>query len=73
MQATQKRMSVRNVALTYGIPTRVVVRAIENGALPAVKTTTDTGRERSYISKDDAELWFTSLLTSGSSASIVEG
>lgn len=32
------------------------------GELPAVKTTTETGRERIYILSDDAEKWFSSLL-----------
>ena len=56
-------MSIRNVALTYGLPSRVVARAVENGELKAVKTITDTGRERSYIAKNDAEVWFTSLFS----------
>ena len=56
-------MSVRNVANTYGIPARAVARAIENGDLPAIKLTTATGRERSYVSSIDADAWFVSLLT----------
>ena len=63
MDFSQKRMSIRNVALTYGLPSRVVARAVENGELKAVKTTTDTGRERSYIAKLDAEKWFASLFS----------
>jgi hypothetical protein len=31
------------------------------GELPAIKTKTETGRERVYILKDDAEKWFNSL------------
>jgi hypothetical protein len=54
-------MSIRNVALTYGLPTRVVSRAVDNGELKAAKITTETGRERSYIAKIDAEVWFSSL------------
>jgi len=61
MQQTQRRMSVRSVALAYGIPARTVARAISTGELPSVITTTETGRERAYISADDAEKWFDSL------------
>lgn len=63
MSDTKRRMSVRNVALTYGIPARAVARAIENGELPAIKLTTQTGRERSYVSSTDAATWFVSLFT----------
>jgi hypothetical protein len=62
MQQTQRRMSVRSVATTYGIPARTVSRAVNSGELPAVITKTETGRERFYISMEDAERWFTSLL-----------
>lgn len=62
MQQTQRRMSIRNVALTYGIPARTVSRAVSSGELPAVVTKTETGRERAYISSDDAERWFATLL-----------
>jgi hypothetical protein len=62
MQQTQRRMSIRNVALTYGIPARTVSRAVSSGDLPAVVTKTETGRERAYISIDDAERWFSTLL-----------
>ena len=55
-------MSIRNVALTYGIPARTVSRAVSSGELPAVVTKTETGRERAYISSDDAERWFATLL-----------
>ena len=61
MQQTQRRMSIRNVAMTYGIPPRVVSRAVSTGELPAVLTKTETGRERAYILNDDAERWFTTL------------
>ena len=47
--------------MTYGIPARVVSRAITNGELPAVITITETGRERAYISNEDADHWFNSL------------
>ena len=63
MQDTKRRMSVRNVANTYGIPARAVARAVENGNLPAIKLITATGRERSYISSSDADAWFVSLFT----------
>lgn len=66
MNSATKRMSVRNVALTYGIPSRAVARAVDNGDLPAVKMITETGRERSYIAKTDADLWFASLSTAAS-------
>jgi hypothetical protein len=62
MQQTQRRMSIRNVALTYGIPARTVSRAVSSGELPAVVTKTETGRERAYISTEDAERWFATLL-----------
>jgi hypothetical protein len=58
----KKRLSIRATAIKYGIPPRVVSRAIFMGELPAVKTTTETGRERVYILCDDAEKWFSSLL-----------
>ena len=38
-------------------------RAIASGELPAVLTTTETGRERAYVSEDDAVFWFNSLTT----------
>jgi hypothetical protein len=60
-------MSIRNVANTYGLPTRVVARAVESGDLKAAKITTETGRERSYISKVDADMWFKSLFSVDSS------
>jgi hypothetical protein len=61
VQQTQRRMSIRSVSLTYGIPARVVARAVSTGELPAVVTTTETGRERVYISYEDALSWFESL------------
>jgi hypothetical protein len=54
-------MSVRNVAITYGIPARVVSRAVSIGELAAIVTVTETGRERVYISYEDAAAWFSSL------------
>lgn len=47
--------------MTYGIPARIVSRAISSGELPAVVTVTETGRERAYISYEDAARWFDSL------------
>lgn len=47
--------------MEYGLPPRVISRAILMGELPAIKTKTETGRERVYILKDDAEKWFNSL------------
>jgi hypothetical protein len=61
LQQTQRRMSVRAVATAYGIPARVVSRAISAGELPAILTTTETGRERAYISASDAAHWFEAL------------
>lgn len=61
MERTKRRMSVRAVALAYGIPTRTVVRATEVGDLPALRTITETGRERIYILDTDAESWIRSL------------
>lgn len=58
----KKRLSIRATAIKYGIPPRVVSRAIFMGELTAIKTTTETGRERIYILSDDAEKWFNSLL-----------
>jgi len=60
-QNTQRRISIRNVAMTYGIPARAVSRAVATGELPAVLTITETGRERAYISTEDAAEWFESL------------
>lgn len=61
MQQARRRMSIRSVAMTYGIPARIVSRAIQAGELPAVLTVTETGRERAYISYEDAAKWFDSL------------
>lgn len=72
MKTTEKRMSIRNVALTYGIPSRAVARAVDSGDLPAVKIATETGRERSYIAKADADAWFSALFTSGASVEDVQ-
>lgn len=57
-----KRMSIRAVANTYGIPARTVARAVTTGVLPSVRTTTETGRERCYISPDDAATWVDTLV-----------
>lgn len=61
-QTPTKRMSVRAVARTHGIPARTVSRAVESGSLPAVKTVTETGRERVYISPEDAQQWVNGLV-----------
>lgn len=58
---TPRRLSIRAVAMTYGIPARAVSRAVASGQLPALVTITETGRERVYISPDDAAAWFDSL------------
>lgn len=63
MEQTKRRMSVRAVAMTYGIPARTVVRATETGELPALRTVTETGRERIYISDADVERWLESMLS----------
>jgi hypothetical protein len=56
-------MSVRAVAMTYGLPARTVSRAIENGELFAIITKTETGRERAYISSADAAAWFDAMVS----------
>lgn len=61
MEQTKRRMSVRAVAMTYGIPARTVVRATETGELPALRTVTETGRERIYISDADVQRWLDSM------------
>lgn len=70
MSIENRRMSVRSAAMTYGLPTRVVARAIKSGELPAVKTVTETGQERAYISKTDVETWISSLSTADSASSV---
>jgi hypothetical protein len=64
VQTTTKRLSIRSVAIMFGLPPRVVSRAISFGELPAVITTTETGRERAYVSEEDALAWFNSLTSS---------
>jgi hypothetical protein len=61
MQATTKRLSIRSIALKFGLPPRVISRAIASGELPAVLTITETGRERAYVSEEEANIWFNSL------------
>jgi len=63
MSQAQRRMSIRAVAMTYGLPARTVSRAVSAGELPAIITTTETGRERAYISSGDAADWFEVLST----------
>lgn len=70
MLKTQKRLSIRATAMRYGIPTRIVSRALYLGHLSAVKVTTETGRERFYILVDDADVWFNSLSSSVSTVSV---
>jgi hypothetical protein len=62
-------MSIRAVAMTYGLPARTVSRAVSTGELSAIITTTETGRERVYISSVDAAEWFESLSASSERAS----
>jgi hypothetical protein len=61
-QTITKRMSIRAVALLHGMPARTVARAVDSGALPAVRTVTETGRERVYISPEDAQQWVDGLV-----------
>jgi len=70
MLQTSKRLSVRATAMRYGIPPRVVTRAIWSGELSGIKTTTETGRERVYILVNDADAWFNSLSLNQESVSI---
>jgi hypothetical protein len=56
-----KRLSIRRVAMMLGIPARVVARAVASGQLPAIKTKTETGRDRVYILFEDALTWIESL------------
>ena len=56
-----KRLSIRKVAALHGIPPRVVARAVAQGDLPAIRTKTETGRDRVYISCADAQAWVFSL------------
>lgn len=72
MEQTKRRMSVRAVAMTYGIPARTVVRATETGELPALRTTTETGRERIYILDTDAERWISSMFAGASMTAQVQ-
>jgi hypothetical protein len=60
-QDVSKRLSIRRVALLLGIPARVVARAVASGELPALVTKTETGRDRVYISYEDAQSWLNSL------------
>ena len=60
-QDVNKRLSIRRVALLLGIPARVVARAAASGELPALVTKTETGRDRVYISYEDAQSWLSSL------------
>ena len=66
---TERRLSIRAVAMRYGLPPKVVSRSVASGDLPAVVVPTDTGRERAYISLEDADMWFQGLLTSTSASS----
>lgn len=47
--------------MSHGLPARVVARAVETGELPALRTITETGRERAYISPEDADAWIRAL------------
>jgi len=66
----EKRMSIRATAMRYGLPTRVISRAVWAGELSAIHTTTETGRERIYILSDDADNWFKSLSSETKTASV---
>lgn len=66
VQVVTKRLSIRSVAHMFGLPPRVISRAIANGELIAVATTTETGRERFYVSEKDAISWFNSLTPASS-------
>lgn len=59
--SSSRRLSIRRVAMLYGIPARTVARAIAAGQLLAAQTTTETGRVRFYVSTNDAKEWFYSL------------
>lgn len=72
MQST-KRLSIRAIAMRYGLPPTVVSRAVAAGDLPAVLVTTTTGRERAYILPEDAEHWFNERLSVSSSNSSMGG
>ena len=67
MQTTAKRLSIRSIALKFGLPPRVISRAIASGELPAALTITETGRERAYVSEQDADNWFNSLTSASNS------
>lgn len=47
--------------MMLGIPARVVARAVASGELPALRTKTETGRDRAYILYEDAQEWLLSL------------
>jgi hypothetical protein len=70
MLQTEKRMSVRATAMRLGLPTRVISRAVWLGELTAIRTTTETGRERIYIRFVDADSWFKSLSSESKTASV---
>lgn len=60
---TERRVSIRHIAIRYGLPTGVIARAISVGELPAITTKTETGRDRVYIAPSDADAWFNNLST----------
>lgn len=70
---TARRLSVRAVSLRYGLPPGVVSRAVASGSLPAAVVVTGSGRERAYISPEDADKWFRELLSVGVGNSSVGG
>jgi hypothetical protein len=47
-----------------------VARAVQTGDLAALRTITETGRERAYIRPTDAAAWAASLVVT---ATVVEG
>ena len=60
-----KRLSIRATAMRFGLPTRVISRAIASGMLACKIIETETGRHRVYILIDDADVWFNSLPVCG--------
>ena len=70
MTQKEKRLSIRATAMHFGVPPRVIARAVWLGQLHAINTITETGRERVYIHIDDADAWFNSLPVTNKTASI---
>jgi hypothetical protein len=62
-ETATRRVSVRKVAIKYGVPAGAVIRAIDSGELSAVMIRTPSGQERLYICEVDAANWIESLRT----------